>query len=237
MADDSREEPPLRKHSAVMRENLPLKDAAVLDVGCGDGSLVRFMTREGARVTGLEPSAAQLARAKSPTPAGQERYRRGGGEALDFDDGTFDAVVFFNSLHHIPVALQATALAEAQRVLRPGGLLYIQEPVAAGPYFEMVRPVEDETEVRAAAYRALTAAAEAPGLESLAEIHYRAPVKYSGYEEFAAGFLAVDPARAPALEAQSASLRESFMAASEQRDGAFWFDSRARLNLLRKAVS
>ena len=44
---------PRRKHTAVMREYLPmLEGTRAADLGCGDGALVRFMTREGARVIG-----------------------------------------------------------------------------------------------------------------------------------------------------------------------------------------
>ena len=39
---------PRRKHSAVLREILPLAGARITDIGCGDGGLVRLMTRAGA---------------------------------------------------------------------------------------------------------------------------------------------------------------------------------------------
>jgi SAM-dependent methyltransferase len=225
---------PLLKHSAVLRENLEFCGSRVLDVGCGDGGLVRFMTRQGASVIGLEAAWTQLGRALAATPAGEERYLQARGEALPLAAGALDIVVFFNSLHHIPIEHQGDALGEAVRVLRPGGRIYVQEPLAEGRYFEMMRPIEDETLVRAKAYEAVKAAAESPLLAEETEFSYRAPYKLESFEAFLSGFVAVDERRAPAVEAHRESLRESFEAEAERRDGAFWFDTPSRLNLLRK---
>ena len=225
---------PRRKHSAVLREILPLKGAHIADIGCGDGGLVRLMAREGARVTGVEPSEAQLARARAAEPAGGEDYVKAGAEALPFADGSLDGAVFFNALHHVPVEGQGLALAEAARVLMSGGLLYVLEPLAAGAYFELVRPIEDETEVRARAYEAVQAAAGHGLLEPARELCYEAPLKQQSFENFKAGLIAVDARRRPRVEAAETALRASFASAAEQRDGAFWFYQPCRLNLLRR---
>jgi len=123
---------PLRDGADVIRQSLALQGARVLDVGCGDGILVRLMAREGAAVTGLEISEDQLARARAAATVAGESYRVGRAEALPFDDEVFDIVVFFNSLHHVPVEDQETALAESARVLKPGGHLLVVEPLAEG---------------------------------------------------------------------------------------------------------
>ena len=102
---------PRRESTDVVREFLSLPDARVLDVGCGDGSLVRMMVREGAQATGLEISDSQLARARAESPVGGESYRVGRAEALPFEGKIFDVVVFFNSLHHVPIEFQEKALA------------------------------------------------------------------------------------------------------------------------------
>lgn len=80
----------------------------VLDVGAGDGRLVRELARRGhaGRVVGVDPT---------PGPGVQPAHA----EALPFPDARFDVVLFARVLAHLPD--QARALAEARRVLRPGG--------------------------------------------------------------------------------------------------------------------
>lgn len=224
---------PALKHSQVLRRHLPLEGARIADVGCGDGALVRVMARGGAWVLGIDPGAGQLARARAAEPARDECYVCALGEALPLPDGCLDALVYFNALHHVPVDRQGTALSEAARVLRPGGLLYVQEPLAEGDYFEVMRPIEDETEVRAEAYKALKAAAGGE-LEEAEESFYRAPFRVKSPEAFLDGLIAVDPTRRSAVEAAEASLRRGFLAAAEQRDDGFWFEIPSRLNLLRR---
>lgn len=227
-------ETPRRKHGEVLREYLPLNGARIVDIGCGDGALVRMMTREGARVTGIECSEAQLARARAAEPAGDETYLFGRGEELPFEDASLEAAVFFNSLHHVPVEGQARALEEAARVVGPGGLLYIGEPIAAGAYFELMRPVEDETFVRAKAYEALKAAAGGPALREELELVYQAPYRRPDFEDLKASLIAVDESRRPRIEAVEGALRQALESAGEARDGAVWLDQPSRLNLLRK---
>ncbi len=223
-----------RKHTSVMRDTLPLQGQRILDIGCGNGGLVRFMTREGARVTGLESSENQLARARTETPAGDEDYIFGLGQNLPFEDGSFDEVVFFNSLHHVPVEFQAKALDEALRILRPGGEIYILEPLAEGAFFEMMRPIEDETEVRASAYDAILGTAGTALISEHRELSYNAPLRYDSFEACRDGMIAVDEARRTAVEAEGEKLREAFMAAAVHEGGAYHFASPSRLNLLRK---
>ena len=225
---------PHRKHSEVMREAAGLRGARVLDVGCGDGSLVRFMTRQGARATGLEIDEGKLARARAAEPAADETYRVGRGEALPFEADSFDLVVFFNSLHHVPAERHDAALSEAARVLPSGGRLYVVEPLAEGAFFALMRPVDDETEVRAAAYRAL-ARAQAGGLfAQIQEYAYDSPYAYASFEALKDQVLAVDARRRAAFEAQEADLRARFETLAEHSSDGFRFSHPSRLNLLRR---
>lgn len=226
--------PPLRKHREVMEDWLPLDGKRAADIGCGDGSLVRAMTRAGARVTGIDPSEGMLARARAAESVGNEDYLLGFAEDLPLPGASLDAAVFFNSLHHVPIERQAEALSEAVRVLKPGGLLYIVEPIADGRFFEIMRPIEDETEVRAKAYEALSAAAESAAFGEEQEFFYLTPVRYDDFAQFRDRAIAVDERRRPAVEAQEESLRQSFEAAAERQNGAYTFEQPCRLNLLHK---
>ena len=118
----------------VLEELIPLAGKRVLDVGCGDGNMTRLMAAQGAKATGLECQAQQLAKALAAPKEGGEDYVDAGAQDMPFPDATTDVVVFFNSLHHVPPALMDKAMQETARVLKPGGVAYISEPVAQGAF-------------------------------------------------------------------------------------------------------
>jgi len=193
-----------------------------------------MMAREGAQATGLEISDAQLARARAESPVGGEAYRVGRAEALPFEDGAFDIVVFFNSLHHVPIESQAKAIVEAARVLETGGHLFVIEPVAEGPLFDLMRPVDDETEVRATAYAALRHAADGPAFEEICEYGFATDYCYASFEAFKDGVLQVDDSRRAALELHEAQLREDFERTADRTEAGYSFTHPKRLNLLER---
>lgn len=96
----------------------------VLDVGCGRGEILRHCARLGASVYGVDyaPAALRLARrlaaSESGRPAG---LYRSDAKALPFGDGVFDRVLLFDVVEHLHPWELDRALAEARRVLRPGG--------------------------------------------------------------------------------------------------------------------
>ena len=71
-----------RKATDLIRELLPPKGLRVLDIGCGDGALTRFLAREGAVATGIDISAARLAEARVKEVVPGADYREGRGEAV-----------------------------------------------------------------------------------------------------------------------------------------------------------
>ena len=152
----------------------------VIDVGCGTGDLVREITLKGARVMGID-QADMIGKARQREKAGNETYLSGKAEDLPLKDSFADLVTFFASLHHVPEAMMERALREARRVLRNGGLVVCLEPVGVeGSYFELIRLVEDERDIQAAAYRAIRSA---PSFNLLNQKEYRVYFERS-YEDF-----------------------------------------------------
>lgn len=100
----------------------------VLEIGCGTGTMFSYYGPD-ARVDGVEPDADLLAlsRPRAERSGGRIRAAAGDGMALDFADGTFDAVVFGMVLCSVPSMKQV--LGEAHRVLKPGGRLRALEHV------------------------------------------------------------------------------------------------------------
>lgn len=224
---------PQRNHFDVMTELVPLAGHVALDVGCGEGRFTRMMARAGARVTGIEPGPQQIRRALAQPNAGGESYVEAGAESLPANSGSVDLVVFFNSLHHVPEALMDRALAEAARVLRPGGQLYIAEPLAEGPQFELSQPVNDETDVRSRALEAIGRAGT-HGLEAKSETRYVADGKYASYESWRDNSIAIDPERAARFAAQDAELRRRFEALGDRQADGWHFPQPVRVNVLHK---
>ncbi len=94
----------------------------VLDLGCAGGFMAEALALRGAQVTGIDPAAEAIDAARAHARAQGLRigYDVGVGEALPYDDGSFDAVVCVDVLEH--VADLNKVLSEVARTLRPGGL-------------------------------------------------------------------------------------------------------------------
>jgi SAM-dependent methyltransferase len=222
---------PQRTHLEVIRSELNLPGRRVVDVGCGSGALTRLLAGEGARVIGVDPSVEAIARALCGAGP-REHYIVGRAEELAIPDAHADAVTFLNSLHHIATGALAQALAEARRVLRSEGVVYVQEPLAEGDYYEIVRLVEDEDEVRAAAQRALEEA-ESSGLELIKELEYNALVRHRDFGAFRARVELVQERRAAAFAVRASEVEERFYDTA-QRDSDGWsFLQPTRVALLR----
>ncbi|HKE40638.1 MAG TPA: class I SAM-dependent methyltransferase [Casimicrobiaceae bacterium] len=89
----------------------------LLDVATGPGYVAAAAAARGASVTGIDFSAPMIAHARRINPAIE--FREGDAEALSFPDNVFDAMVMnFGMLH---LARPELAMAEAARVLKPGG--------------------------------------------------------------------------------------------------------------------
>ncbi|NYZ16219.1 class I SAM-dependent methyltransferase [Azospirillum sp. RWY-5-1] len=210
----------------ALAEVVEVGGRVVVDVGCGDGALVRHLAGLGATVTGIEISDGQLARARAAEPVDGAGYAVGSGEALPMADGSTDVVVYSNSFHHLPLAVMAPSLAEAARVLKPGGRLVVVEPVADGAYFAVTRRLDDETVVRAAAHDTLRR--PPPELEPVDETVYHTVMRYRDADHLLTHMVAVDPDRRARLPAVEAEMRDGFAAAARWTDGMAEFDQPMR---------
>jgi SAM-dependent methyltransferase len=96
--------------------------AEVLDVGVGDGAFERIAAGRGLRVHVLDPDVKAIDRAKTELGLG-DRARCGVAQSVPWPDASFDAVVMSEVFEHLDDETLGHAIAEAQRVLRPGGTL------------------------------------------------------------------------------------------------------------------
>ncbi len=136
------------------------------------------------------------------------------------------------SLHHVPVELMESAFVEISRVLKPGGVAYISEPVYGGEFNEILRLFNDEKIVREAAFEAIKDALESGMLESAAEYFFESPGHYADWKDFEQRMLNVTHTD-HAIDADLyARIKAAFMQHMEA-DGAH-FMRPSRVNLLRK---
>jgi SAM-dependent methyltransferase len=115
------------ERSAVLDLAGALEGRDVLDVGCGDGAYALAAARAGARVSGLDRSAAAVdaARARAEAEGLVVDLQVGDAGALPFPAARFDVVLAVTVLCFVEKPAQA--VAEMARVLRPGGVLVLGE--------------------------------------------------------------------------------------------------------------
>ncbi len=110
------------KYRAWIDKLLERLDAGsrVLDVGCGSGlPLARKLAQAGHAVTGVDISEVQIRRARALVP--EAEFVQADAAALDFPAESFDAVVSFYALIHLPQDEQQELLRKVAGWLRPGG--------------------------------------------------------------------------------------------------------------------
>jgi ubiquinone/menaquinone biosynthesis C-methylase UbiE len=93
----------------------------MLDLGCGTGFLIRLAKDLFSEIHGIDVTQAMLDRVD--TSAGHITVHNASAEKIPFPDGSFDIVTAYAFLHHTEDYWQI--LREASRVLRPGGVCYV----------------------------------------------------------------------------------------------------------------
>lgn len=107
----------------------------VLDLACGTGSFMQSTLRAFPRLqlTGLDLSPAYAERARRAiSPWSTAAVAEGQAEAQPFDDESFDTIVSIYLFHELPPRIRGAVMAEAARVLRPGGAFIVADSLQFG---------------------------------------------------------------------------------------------------------
>ncbi len=141
------------------------RNAAILDAGCGTGGNLAHLEGAGRRV-GLDFSPDALAGARKRDLA---ELVRGTVTSLPFAASSFDAAISMSVIYHQWVADPAEALREVHRVLRPGGLLFLDVPA-----YQSLLSAHDEAVMTARRFdaRETRRLVEASGFEVLRVTHW-----------------------------------------------------------------
>ena len=206
----------------------------VVDVGAGAGAFVAALARKGARPIGIEIAADKVAEARQQSGAD---IRLGTAQALPVDDASCDLVTYIFSFHHIPRNHHDTALAEAARVLRRGGHIFVAEPEIEGDMSRIVAAIDDETEVRTAALASLSDLPLRHGFVRRECAGYTLTRHYPSFDALLATLVAVDPDRqAKAADpATRARMQQEFDNRSKAGPGGFAVDQPVRCMIFDRA--
>jgi len=165
---------------------LSLDRAQVLELGCGKAEKTRAIAQAGqvAGILALEVDEAQHAKNAQATDLPNVRFAPGGAEDIPAGDAAFDIVLMFKSLHHVPLDKMDRALQEIRRVLKPGGLAYISEPIYAGAFNDILRLFHDEGQVREAAFAAVKRAVSSGLMELRTQTFFNTPMHFDDFAQY-----------------------------------------------------
>ncbi len=170
----------------VFESLLSLDNKNILELGCGDAALTRLIESNGANrtITALEVDMIQHQKNIEIRDLAGVSFKLGACEDIPAPDNTFDIVFMFKSLHHVPMDKLSQALLEVKRVLKPGGLAYISEPVFAGDFNEVLKLFHNEEKVRQAAFDALQESINKQTFELVNELFFNTPVCFDDFAQF-----------------------------------------------------
>jgi len=138
----------------------------------------------------------------------------------------------FKSLHHVPMEHMDRALSEITRVLKPGGLAWISEPVYAGDLNEVFRLFHDEKVVREAAFAAICRAVEDGRLLLEKELFFNTRSFFENFAQFDQRMIQVTHSNHQLSAALYQQVREKFESYLTP-EGATFLNPQ-RVDLLRK---
>jgi ubiquinone/menaquinone biosynthesis C-methylase UbiE len=218
----------------IMKRTLPLSGARVLELGCGRAWMTRRIVEEfsPAEIIATEVDRIQHEKNLLVDDLPSVTFVYGGAEEIAQPDNSMDVVLMLKSLHHVPMERMDRALEEIARVLKPGGLAYISEPVFRGALNEITRLYNDEELVRQAAFEAVHRTVTEGKLELREQLFFNAPGHYRDFAHFENRMLKVTHTEHRIDQALYKQIRTAFMQ-HMTGDGAHFLKP-SRVDLLRK---
>ncbi|MGB5679287.1 MAG: class I SAM-dependent methyltransferase [Gammaproteobacteria bacterium] len=170
----------------IYNDLLELDRKTILELGCGSAEITRDLATSGVdrKITALEVDEVAHQKNLQMADLTNVTFRLAGAQDIPIADESVDVVFMFKSLHHVPVDLMEQSMREIRRVLKPGGLVYISEPVFAGDFNEILRLFHDEQRVREAAFNTVKRAVDEGSFDLVEEVFFNAPRKYDNFDDF-----------------------------------------------------
>jgi len=213
---------------------LKLDNKHILELGCGAAIKTRNIATTGAnrKLTALEVDEIAHQKNLQITDLPNVTFGLAGAQAIPLDDDSVDVVFMFKSLHHVPPELMEASMREIRRVLKPGGLAYISEPIFAGEFNEILRLFHNEQKVREAAFKTVKSAVDEGLFTLLEQSFFNSPTSFESFAEFENRIINATHSQHALDEALYQRVKQGFEAHLGD-DGAH-FLSPVRVDLLQK---
>ena len=221
--------------SEIYNELLDLDGRHILELGCGAAEFTRAIAEDGLnrRDTATEVDYRQHEKNLLIDDLPNVTFILAGAESIPQADDSFDIVMMFKSLHHVPKDSLPDALLEINRVLKPGGLAYISEPVYMGDLNDIMRLFHDERLVREAAFSALQSAVDSKLFKLVNEVFFNSPVYFEDFADFEKKVLNVTHTDHRLSDETFNQVRDLFL--QHMRPDGVHFQAPMRVDLLQKA--
>ncbi|HAT50171.1 MAG: class I SAM-dependent methyltransferase [Nitrospirae bacterium] len=140
-----------RRCHRLLRDGIPCNDhrdpgsltPRILEIGCGTGLYTQHLARRHPQLIAMDLSGAMLQRVRDKMSDSPVRFLQGDATALPFAAHSFEHVLAFSCLHHVPDT--PAVFREVFRILQPGGRFLLMEPNPLNPVnclLGVVRSVE-----------------------------------------------------------------------------------------------
>lgn len=103
-----------------------IKGKKVLDIGCWTGQIETLSVKIAKKMIGIDPNDFAIIQAKKLVPKAQ--FKTASALSLPFRENSFDTVLFFEVIEHLPDNSESKVLSEINRVLKPDGYLIMSTP-------------------------------------------------------------------------------------------------------------
>lgn len=215
---------------------LPIRGGErLVELGCGRAETTRKIaeTFPDLEIIATEVDEIQHEKNASIDDLPNVKFQFGGAQSIDLPDQSVNYIVMLKSLHHVPVPLMPASLDEINRVLVPGGLAFIAEPIYAGDFNSILKLFNDEQEVRAEAFAAIQAAVNSGKFKLVEQVFFDTVVRFQGFADYEARILGathLDMEIDPGLREKIKAAFEAFV----DTDGIAKFLAPTRVDLLQR---
>ena len=226
---------PVSSDFELIEKYLPLDNSTLLELGCGAAFTTRRIVENFpvAHLIAAEVDRIQHEKNLMVTDLPKVTFKLAGMDDTGEADNSMDAVIILNPLHHVPREVITQGFSEIHRILKPGGLLYISEPVFAGDFNEILRLFNNEEVVRKEAFEAIRSAVDSGQFTLEKEIHFISESRFNGFEDFENRILGATHSNFDIDEKLFQQVRQHFVSYINN-DGLAIFKNPMRVDLLRK---